>query len=366
MKILHILAGGDIGGIEILCKDYAKFSQHENIFVILWRSGVIAEEMKKSGFQVIELNAKKKEIMQTAYRLCTICKEKGINAVIVHHAAPMSHIYMHIIKKSINNVKTIAYAHGNAADMCRSKDKKGLFFRKKVLEQSLKRVDIVVAISNSVKESLINYFGIPSSKIEVIYNGVDTKKFLSDECHRFMKPVNIIYVGRLIEEKGVQITLHALALVKDRIAFDFKVVGEGKYKDTLKTLAVKLGINNRVEFLGNRRNVPELLSKSDIFVHMPVWEEGFGITVIEAMASGNVCICADSGALSEIIENGKNGFIVPKEGINELSDLLFFVINKVSSEKIREIKAAAICRASDFSLTIFVKRLDKVLSFGGK
>lgn len=57
--------------------------------------------------------------------------------------------------------------------------------------------------------------------------------------------------------------------------------------------------------MGTRYNIPELLNDADIFIHMPEWEEGFGITIIEAMAAGVICVCSNNGAISEIINNKK-------------------------------------------------------------
>ena len=91
------------------------------------------------------------------------------------------------------------YAHSNAALILRLEEK-GVFFRKIVLSKGLYQADRIVAISNSVKESLIHYFKIKEDKIRVIYNGVNTEKFSSDIQKR-KSYSKIIYVGRLIEKR---------------------------------------------------------------------------------------------------------------------------------------------------------------------
>ena len=92
--------------------------------------------------------------------------------------------------------------------------------------------------------------------------------------------------------------------------FEFQIIGDGPYKTKLESLVKEQHLENKVVFLGTRYDVSQLLEKADIFVHVPIIEEGFGITIVEAMASGKLCICSNSGAISEIIENDGNGFLV--------------------------------------------------------
>lgn len=360
MRVLNLLTGGNIGGIETLCKDYGNFSEHENIMALLWGSGPLADEMKLGGVEVLELNASTKNVLSTVKKVLNVCGDRKVEAVIVHHAAPMAHLCLMAVKIKYPHMITIAYAHGNAEDMCRAKDKNGLRMRKMVIAHSLKKADKVVAISTSVKRSLIYLFGIPEEKINVVYNGVDTKKFTA-QWHEPNRPVRIIFVGRLIQEKGVQVVLEGLSRLSENVNYRFSIVGDGPYRNKLEKLAGKLNISDRIEFLGSRRDVPELLKASDLFVHMPVWEEGFGITIIEAMAAGLICICAKSGAIPEIISDGENGFLVEKDRTAELANTLEHVIEGVGGEEYEKICEKAVETASRFSVFNFVRELDKII-----
>lgn len=359
MKVLHLLASGQTGGIEILCKDYAKFSKFDNKFLFIWDTGCITDEMKKENIDVIELHASKKNIIGTLIKILNICKRNKIEGIVVHHAAPIAHLYLMIIKKFYPHIKTIAYAHGNAVDMCHIKKKKGLIIRKLLITMSLKRADKIVAISQSVKKSLIEYFNILDNKITVIYNGVNTERF-SPNFKLMNTTLNLIYVGRLIEEKGIQVTLQGLTNLPSDIDFKFRIIGEGPYRSMLESIVKEENLQDKVEFLGNRRDVPELLRKSDIFIHMPIWEEGFGITIIEAMASGLICICARSGAIPEIIQNGVDGFLVEKENYNELSNLILHSINLNEEDKLK-IRKAAIQKSKKYSIINYAKKIDELI-----
>lgn len=359
--VVHLLAGGGTGGIEILCKDYAKYSKHKNIFVMLWYSGIISNEMKNQGHTVIELEAPKSSHFKNIKELQKIVKQYQVDTFVVHHASPILHMYMMAVKWQYRKLITVAYAHGLAEVMYRKDEKKGVFFRKKVLQQSLKKANYVVAVSDTVKKSLIQEYKISQETIEVIYNGVDLKRFSSKSMHDTNDSLNLIYVGRLIENKGVQLILQAVTLCESEPNIHLSIVGDGSYKQNLKELVKKLEIEDKVDFLGNRNDVPELLQQADVFLHVPILEEGFGITVIEAMACGKICICSKSGALPEIIQERVNGFLVEKNDAKGICECLKDISN-LSQEEKDSVKENAVKRASDFSIDRFVHRLDDLIS----
>jgi len=360
MTILHILASGGIGGIETLCKDYATFSRNKNIVLVLWGAGCIAEEMRDQGIVVINLNSSKRDFFGMMKSVIAICKQENVETIVVHHAAPMAHILLMSIKNKYPDIRTVAYAHANAADMGRSRPKKGLWLRRYVLATSITRADKVVAISQSVKKSLISCFFIPEEKINVIYNGINTSKFLPNEKKKISRPLELIYVGRLIEEKGVQVTLKGLANLSGKLDYHFKIVGDGEYRNELEQFARELDIMDKIDFLGSRRDIAELLRGSDVFVHMPVWEEGFGITIIEAMAAGLICVCADAGAIPEIIDDCKNGFLVEAGNGERLSENIK-KIQSLSDDVYMEIKRAARAKTEKFTIEKFAERLDSLI-----
>lgn len=360
MRILHLMAGGSVGGIEILMKDYVKYSRHENHFMMIWgRNGAATELIRKQNSRVTEMNTSGGKSLYNFKTIEEYCRNNKIEAVIVHHAAPLAHLYLMYIKRRIPKMITIAYAHGNAVDMCRANEKQGLFLRKLILSHSLKIADLVVAISKSVSNSLFELLHTPKEKIRVIYNGTDMSVHNDLLCRTNDSTIHLIYVGRLIEMKGVQLTLKALAQIKTKCIWHFDIVGDGAYRETLEKLCQELGLQNRVTFLGERLDVPQLLANSDIFVHMPCWEEGFGITIIEAMAAGLICVCGDGGAIPEIITNEKNGFLVKKHDINALAKRLETEICEYKNQELIKLNARA--RAKEFSIEVFAKQLDDVI-----
>lgn len=360
MKVIHLLAGGGIGGIETLCKDFVCHSKHENVMAILWDNGSLGKEMAKLGYKVVCLHVSRTNVISAVHKIVKLCQQEKADVVVAHHASPMSHLGLLYIKKRLPHICTVAYAHGNATVMIREGQPHGLWLREMIMKTSLKQADHVVAISESVKKSLVERLHTSQDKITVIYNGVDVSRF--DEMHKLSASdtVNLIYVGRLAQEKGVQIILQGLQLLKSEKPYHLRVVGDGTYRTALEELATDLHVQDLVTFCGSRRDVPDLLADSDIFIHMPVCEEGFGITIVEAMAAGLICVCARSGAIPEIITDGKDGFLVEKGNARQLADTLEKVLALPEQEK-EQIRIHAKNRAKVFSVQRFVDQLDLLL-----
>jgi glycosyltransferase involved in cell wall biosynthesis len=146
----------------------------------------------------------------------------------------------------------------------------------------------------------------------VLYNGVDTKFFSGSKSH---KGVQIAYVGRLIKEKGVQDLLKAVKGVKASVV----IIGKGPLEKELKTLGGK--------FVGEKDSagVRQILASSDILVN-PSYGEGLPTAVLEAGAMGLAVVATDVGGTSEIISDGKNGFLVHPGNILELREKLALLV----------------------------------------
>ena len=368
----------------MLCKSYAKYSHNSNIFFFPWSTGIITDEMEKDGDFVIRLNASQKNIIKTFRRIKETCIKNNVQRIIIHHNAPVLLLYIPFLKISVPGIKVYMYAHSAAEDMFWISNHRKYLYYKPIVKWAAKCADGIIAISKYVKSTVLSEMGVSEDKITVIYNGVDLKKYdrkdkektsANKSAEKLPLSKNaegideifagggyrLIYVGRLIPEKGVQVILQGLAMLPQSLEYTFVIVGDGPYRQELDHLAEELGIQNHVVFLGERRDVPELLMGADIFIHMPVWEEGFGITVIEAMAAGLVCICAKSGAIPEIISDGENGFITDKGSPKSLAENLVR-LRSYDMSAIRTVRSNAEKRASDFSIEIYTKALDGLMN----
>jgi len=182
---------------------------------------------------------------------------------------------------------------------------------------------------------------------QVVYNGVDTKFF--NGKRKKHPSIRIAFVGRLIQEKGVQDLLKAVKGLKAELI----IVGKGPYEKELKKLGGK--------FVGetDSKGVRDILSQSDILVN-PSYGEGLPTAVLEAGAMGLAVVATDVGGTNEIIQDGKNGYLVHPGNVSELKKKLQILVKNV---KLREKFGKALQKTvrEKFDWDEIVKKFEKVL-----
>lgn len=186
-----------------------------------------------------------------------------------------------------------------------------------------KQASAIVANSNGLRELAIQFdarFEIP-----VIPNGVDLELYKMDA--RSAATPRLFSVGRIVHQKGLDLALHALAGLK-QLSWEWRIAGDGPQLDVLKLLAQKLGIADRVHFLGwqAREQLIEQYHWSNLFL-FPSRHEGMPNAVLEAMASGLPVIASRIAGSEELVSNGETGFLFPSEDIEALRDALHKLIS---------------------------------------
>lgn len=172
------------------------------------------------------------------------------------------------------------------------------------------------------------------------------------------KRIHIIYIGRLIEEKGVQLLIEAISMLNVNDIM-LEIVGDGNYREEIEALVKSYNLKDVVVLYGEQPEVEKYLLGSDIFVHPAIWNEAFGITLIEAMSYGLVCIAFNKGAIPEIIDNEVNGFLVDECNAEALARSLNKTIDTFKTDRklMEEIRKNAVNRSRDFSFDKYVQRL---------
>ena len=181
-----------------------------------------------------------------------------------------------------------------------------------------KQASAIVANSNGLRELAVQFdarFEIP-----VIPNGVDLELYRTDARSAVMP--RLFSVGRIVHQKGLDLAMHALAGLKE-LSWEWRIAGDGPQLDALKLLAQKLGIADRVQFLGwqAREQLIEQYHWSNLFL-FPSRHEGMPNAVLEAMASGLPVIASRIAGSEELVSNGETGFLFPSEDIEALRDAL--------------------------------------------
>lgn len=190
----------------------------------------------------------------------------------------------------------------------------------------------VIAISEPVKEHLINDFKVAQKDIAVVHNGIDTRRFKlkrGESGDSIRKRFNLTdgdllagIVARLSDVKGHRFLIEAMRRVLDKMPnAKLLIVGEGKISGELIELAKSLGLEKDVFFMPEVCDTADVLSAMDVFV-MPSLQEGLGLALMEAMACGLAVIGSCVGGIKSLIQDGHNGLLVKPADVEGLSEAI--------------------------------------------
>ncbi len=220
----------------------------------------------------------------------------------------------------------------------------------------------IIVNARPIREKLLQSDFVDPEKIHLIYNGLDTEK-LENSCREVREkpyPFTIVSSGQLIPRKGFDFLIKAFArFIRDNPGANtgLVIMGEGKRERQLKQLTAELGIQDQVFFTGFLDNPYPLLCTADLFVSASD-NEGISNALLEAMYLKIPVITTPAGGAGDIIEHGKNGFLV-EHGEEELRDILNQII---SSHKIHLHQVGLHARdtvTSQFSIEKMCSSLEK-------
>jgi len=358
VNILHIWYSGGIGGTETHILNLIKHSD-KNRFThtvcFLQTGGIISKEIKDNGVDVIELNINTIYSVHTVKNLCRVLSDSRIDIVHNHASTPIAPIIAKIYRK-----KVIYTEHGNV-----------ILNTQKILLQHILGfimsffIDKVIAISNFVKESLVTKRKIPRNKIAVVYHGVPSCKLstthLTDLSEFNDDALYIGALGRCVNQKGFNYFIRVAVEFHRRFPSEkvkFVLAGDGPELPLLKKQAELQRINNRIIFLGYRRDIDLLLNKFHVLLITSV-AEPFGIVAIEGMSAGLPIIAFDVNGLNEIILNNKTGYLIKPFDIDEMVKKTSILIRQ-DNDRLQMGNAAFRHFEKNFSINTMVENTEKM------
>ena len=213
----------------------------------------------------------------------------------------------------------------------------------------LRKIDTVTTPTKRAADLLEKAAGV--SGVLAISCGIDASRFANDSPVQNSSPV-ALFLGRLDDEKRVDVLLKAVAKLTAHPTLRVELVGDGGERERLKKLAGTLGIADRVSFLGHVKDeeLPGIYERATVFV-MPSIAELQSIATMEAMASGRPVIGADAMALPHLVHDGDNGYLFPPGDVDALADRLARILtadqielNRLSENSLHLIQAHDINR----------------------
>lgn len=310
-RILQVITLGELGGAQThLLNIVHNLRSDFDFHVAIGKPGYLAESLRKEGVTVHRIPSLQRDIALIsdfkAYREIVKLIHNIQPDLVCAHSSKAGFLGRRAAFK--HGIPAVFTAHGwaftDGVDNKRQKVYMGLE------KMAAKWCNRIICVSEYDRQLALKYGVAPDNKLVTIHNGVPEIDYTYNKNNPKNQLVTIIMVARFSEPKDHALLLNA---VKDIDVKNIKIqlIGDGPLLPNMKFLAESLNITDRVQFLGSRNDVPKLLSQSDIFVLTSKWE-GFPISVLEAMRAGLPVICSDVGGCREAVEDGENGFLVPR------------------------------------------------------
>ena len=298
-----------------------------------------------------------------SYKLWKVIKQIDKNAILVPFLDQTA-INLFITQNFGIKNKTIISLHTNETAFYKSLFPNKLFrcCAVTLLSLACRKANAVIFPSEASRTDFVKKFNIPNSKTLTIANPINIKEIvklasepLPDEISVPPTITMFCHVGRLDQEKNHLLLIKACDLLQRRYKnFIVLCAGSGKYEREIRGCISQEGLENHIKLVGNLANPYALMSKSRALVLTSRYE-GFSLVLVEAMASGTICISVDcSFGPVEILSNGEFGLIVSPDDPVALSETMYDVI--YNEELVKSLKEKGINRAREYSIEKIIKQ----------
>ncbi len=319
MRILHVIDTLDFGGAEKIVVSLANALavQHEVTVCALGGTGVLAKELD-ARVRTASLGRTSGNFFSSLLSLVRLIEDGRFDVV---HGHNWSVFLETAAAASIAKVRRVVHTiHGPYPSPPSTVPGRMKRTFRRWLERLLSaRVAWVVCVSEAIAGYVPQTVGIDPGKLRTIHNGID------DAPPRDPEPsasLTFVTVGRLDAIKNQGLMLRALASLGTPCdTARLLLVGDGPERQRLEQLATELGIHPRVEFLGFRRDIDDLLRKADVFL-LSSHYEGISMALLEAMRAGLACVATKVGGVSETVIDGKTGLLTRQDDVVEFADAM--------------------------------------------
>lgn len=327
MNIVYIITRSDVlGGASVHLLDLTKgmINQGHQVHVLVGGVGIFTEELVKNNISFTSLKHLKREIsiIDDVLGFWEIKKYlKQLKPDVVHCHSSKAGLLGRLAAKSLQ-FPVVFTAHGWAFTEGISPVRQKLYA--KIEKFLIKFSDHIITVSEFDRVYGFK-FGVGSpDKVTTVHNGIpvqDSNAKVVKQIDQFCK---VIMVARFDDQKDQMTLIQALGLLKNK-NWVMEFIGSGPTLEYCKQEVSKLGLEDKIKFLGQQRNVKYFLNNSDIFV-LSTNYEGFPLTILEAMRAKLPVIATNVGGNNESIIDKETGFLTRKNDIQNLSQALSTLI----------------------------------------
>lgn len=367
LVVLQVLPELNQGGVELGTIEIASELQKRGIKnFVASEGGRMEGELERLKVKHFTLPLKTKNIFKmylNSLRLAKIIKENGVTVVHARSRAPAWSAYWAAKKCGVHYMTTFHGTYGLGP--------RGI---KKIYNRIMTYGERVIAISNHIKEHIINNYGTNENKIRLIARCVNMENFdventSAERMIKFLEENNIpadkplvTLIGRLTNWKGQKLLIEALNKIKD-MDFHCLLIGDDQgrtqYTEELHDMIEKYDMEDRYTFIRHVSDVPAAMLVSDVVLSTSIEPEAFGRIAIEGQAMGRIVVASDIGGSKETVIDGITGKLFRSGDAEDLAKAIKWALS-LSSEEREKIGANAIKNVKEH----FTKQImcDKTIS----
>lgn len=268
-----------------------------------------------------------------ATKIAEVIKNEQLDLMHVHYAIP--HAVCAILGRDMagSDIGIVTTLHGTDITVLGSDSS-----LKEAIKYGIEKSDVVTAVSNSLRDQTYDMIN-PDKTIETIYNFVDEREYKTADSGSLKQDLGIdeedkvlIHVSNFRNVKRVPDIIETFHRVQKHVPSKLLLVGDGPEMGRTVQQVKELGLEQHVLFLGKRDNLSELYNISDVKLLMSE-KEAFGLVLLEAMACGVPCIGTNIGGIPEIIESGKNGYLVELGDVEDAASQAIGILTDAKQHK---------------------------------
>ncbi len=293
-------------------------------------------------------------------KLVDMVKLHGIEVMHVHYAIPHAYAAYMAQKMLLEDdifVPIVTTLHGTDITLVGNHP-----FYKPAVTFSINKSNAVTTVSQSLKDDTIRLFNI-KNEIDVVTNFIDLHKYENDftDCQRSVMANDdekiITHISNLRPVKRIEDVISIFYNIQKEIPSKLMMVGEGPEREKAEQQCFKLGITEKVVFVGNSNEIDRILCFSDLFL-LPSKTESFGLSALEAMSSGVPVISSNAGGIPEVNLQGFSGYLSNVGAVEEMSKNAISILKDEAT--LNQFKLNAKKQASKFGISKIVPQYEAI------
>lgn len=351
--LVHLTASLEMGGTERqLLLTLPRLKKFRHVVICLQNWGKVGDQLKDLGIETHFLKPRHFFDRKVIREYRALLKEVSPKTIVTY--LPFADFWGRVWTPKRVGVKLVCFL--------RSTMKEWRYFPFVLANIATHfMVDCYLAVSQETRDFYAR-FGLPKKKTTVVYNGLDLTPFahvvptIKSTGGTFL----LGYVARLRKERGHRLLFKAMKdMVAQQPQLKLLLVGDGPYREPLERCVERYGLSSHVEFLGFRKDIPEVLASLDLYVH-PSLYEGMSNALLEALAAGCAIVTTDIPENRELVEHEKTGLLVKPKNASALAQAIASLFHNEPQRT--KLSAAAQQRAQNFDIEKTTSQLKSFLS----